>query len=331
MPRVSRWLIFTILALGAAQGAFAQTIVCDGTALAPGAPLPASVSAAVRASVEKLAPWAGKHGLKLTIGSGDPLIFAAPASFSAAPGILTKLKATREDFEKLLGPVPEGASMEVVYLDKKEALAGYVDLLVERESYLKDWAPSQKDGVGFTLLRPLATAYRREPRERSEARIVNDLIHRYAHLLTNATLGRQPFWLTESLAWVLEQRREGAIYAFCGRSGFVKSKDHGGWPKIGRAWLTAGSTLPLEKVLALNPGTEAPKELTAGAQVLADHLLAKHKAELLACAKGHREAFEAQAATPAAPLPDAKLREVFLAAFGAEAEKSLLEELRAAK
>lgn len=308
----------------------APVVVFDGKGIEAGR-LPESVPKAVRETAARLEPFATKHSARLYVAAGDPALVVLPAGFASAPATLQKLRAAREDFEKRFAPLPPEACLEVAYLEDKAAFSAYVDALVAREDYLKGWAPGAKETPGFWLHRPLAAAYWRDPKDpkekKAEFNVQNQLVHQLGHLLGNATFGRQPYWVQEAAAWSVEQAQMNTIYAFCHRSGFVFKKEHGGWPKLGRATLAAGGAIPLDKILGMDRSGDIPKETGAASMALVDHLAAKRAAELKKLLASFRAEYEGKN-DPAHKIPIERQKELFEAALGAGAAKALAAELR---
>lgn len=307
-----------------------DSIYLDGKPIAA-AKLPESLPEALRTAAAGLEAWGDKHRLRIHVSEKDTILFAAPAGFLGAAAIQQKLRAAADDFVKRFHALPAQAVFEVVSVEAKEALAGYVDTLVAREDYLKPWAAGAKETPGFWLHRPLAAAYFRNPKDpqekKAEFNLENQLVHQFGHLLVNATLGRQPYWVQESVAWSLEQARQGTIYAFCHRSGFVFRKEHGGWPKIGKSTLTAGAALPLDKIFALDRQGEFEKELGAASMVLTEFLASKHRPQWESLVASFRAELEA-AKDPNQKIPVERQRALFEAAFGEGSPKAFLDELR---
>jgi hypothetical protein len=308
-----------------------QTVLLDGKAV-EAAKLPDSVPKPVREAAVHLESWAEKHKIRIHIAENEPILLAVPAGFPSPTPMLQELEKARDDYVQRFGQKLADAALEVVYVETKEAYVGYVDGLVAREEYLKGWAAGAKETAGFWLHRPLAAAYFRntkDPKEKSaEFNVRNQLVHQFGHLLANASIGRQPYWVQESIAWSLEQARENTIYAFCHRSGFVFRKDHGGWPKLGKAYLVSTGALPLDKIFAMDRTGDIPKDLGAGALALIDDLAAKHRDALTKCLAAFRADFDAKNGDPNYKIPIDKQKEMFAAAFGADAAKSIAAEMK---
>jgi hypothetical protein len=300
----------------------APCIIFDGKAVAASA-LPETVAKPVREAAARLEPWAAKHRINLYVANNDPLVLGLPANFATTGQILSKLRQAREDYKKKFVEKIPDVSLELIYTDRKEALGSYVDLLVERESYLKGWAASAKESPGFWLLQPLASAYFRDPKDpaekKAEFNLTNQLVHQFGHLLANATLGRLPYWVQESVAWNVEQNCENQIYAFCHRSGFVFKKEHAGWPALGRKYLVAGKTLPLDKIFPLERDSEIPKELGAGAMVLTEFLAASQREAWLKFTASLKADLEGKISEPGYRIAVARQKEYFESAFGKDA------------
>lgn len=313
-------------------GAGGTNVIFDGKAIAASA-IPETVNMGVRDAAAKLEPWAEKYQIHLHVAAGDPLLLAIPSSLTTAGQILKKLRETREDFTtRYESKLPADAALEMIYVDKQPAFAAYVDLLVSREDYLKNWAAGAKETAGFWLHRPFAAAYFRDPKDpkekKAEFNLNNQLIHQFAHLLVNAAYGRQPYWIQESIAWSLEQARENQIYSFCHRSGFVFKKEHGGWPKLGKQYLLATKTPPMDKIFAMDREMDIPRELGAGAMVLVDLLVSKHKESFQKLVASFKADIEAKLTEPGYKIPLDKQREYYKNAMGDGASK-LQEELSA--
>jgi len=338
-----------------------EVVRFEGRALAA-KDLPETVSAPVRAAAERLEPFAAKHKLRVFVGT-DALVFVAPASYTEAPGLLSKLRAEEILFARKFegvsaapasaptsaptsGPASAPSStnaapaaapatkpsasavaLELVFVEKKDAFDDYVDLLASKHDYLKPWAATAKTGVGFTLLEPLASVWRRDPKEKTEARPSNQLVHQMGHLLVNAAYGRQPYWAQEAIAWSLEQTSENAIYAFCHRNGFVSVKEHSGWPAIGRKWLAAQPKLPLETIFAMKRTGEIPRDLAAASLALVDVLVKSHREKLIALLAAFRKELDAKANDPGFELPPAKQLELWNAALGDEDARAVSDAL----
>ncbi|MFN0206391.1 MAG: hypothetical protein ACKVS6_08780 [Planctomycetota bacterium] len=306
-------------------------VLFDGKAVNAAA-LPETVAKPVRETAAKLEGWSAKNRMLIHVAAGDPLLLVLPSNFAATGQLLTKLRQTRDDFKKRFFDTTADAAFELIYVEKKEAFASYVDLLVERESYLKNWSASVKETAGFWLHQPLASAYFRDPKDpaekKAEFNLNNQLIHQYAHLLVNATMGRQPYWVQESIAWSLEQAREGLIYAFCHRSGFVFKKEHAGWPKLGKTYLTSGKTIPVEKIFPMERDADIPRELGAASMILTEYLVSKRKDEWLKFTSQLKADLEAKISEPGYKIPLDKQKELFINSFGKDAATALVAKIR---
>ena len=315
-----------LLLVFAAAGS-GETVLLDGKAM-EAAKLPDTVPKGVREAAVRLEPWGEKHKIRIHLSEKEPILLAVPAGFANATPMLQELKASRDDYlQRFAAPLPADDVFEVVYVESKEAYTAYVDDLVARQEYLKGWAAGAKETAGFWLHRPLAAAYYRntkDPKEKSaEFNVRNQLVHQFGHLLANSTLGRQPYWIQEAIAWSLEQARENTIYAFCHRSGFVFKKEHGGWPKLGKGYVASNGAAALDKIFAMDRNGEIPKEVGAGAMALADQLASKHKEAFAKFLAALRADFDAKNGDPNYKIALDKQKEMFTAAFGAGALKSI--------
>ncbi|MBI3818745.1 MAG: hypothetical protein HY286_08655 [Planctomycetes bacterium] len=319
---------FSLLAIGGAN------VIFDGRAI-PAASMPDAVPKSVRETALKLDPWAEKYHLQIHVAANNPLLVVLPANYTSAPQINKKLHDVREDFIARFEGKTGDASMEVVYVDKQAAYTAYVDLLVSREDYLKSWAAGAKENVGFTLLRPFATAYFRDPKDpkekKAEFNLMNELEHQYAHVLVNAAFGRQPYWVQETIAWSLEQGRENQIYAFCHRNGFVAKKEHGGWPKLGKQYLLSAKSLPFDKIFAMERDADIPRELAAGSMVFMELLSGKNRESLLKLIAAFKAEYESKASDPSYKIPLDKQKSAFKESFGDDANVKLIQQLSEGK
>jgi hypothetical protein len=321
---------FLFLVLSLADGG--NTVLVDGKPV-EAAKLPEAVPKAVRDIAVRLEPWAEKFHLRIHVSENEPTLLAVPVTFANPTPMMTELKAAKDDYVQRASQKLPDTCFEVIYVEAKDALAAYVDDLAAREEYLKSWAPGAKGTAGFWLMRPYAAAYFRDLSNTKEVRsaefnVRNQLVHQYAHLLANATLGRQPYWVQEGIAWSLEQARENTIYAFCHKSGFVFRKDHAGWPKLGRTYLSSSGTVPLDKVFAMDRTGDIPKDLGAGAMALIDGLLAKHRGEFLKCLAAFKADYEAKNGDPNYKIAVDTQKDIFLRVLGANAAKTLAGELK---
>lgn len=306
-------------------------VLFDGKTVAAAA-LPETVAKPVRETAAKLEAWSAKNKMLIHVAAGEPLLLVLPSNFASTGQLLTKLRQTADDFKKrFMDKIPD-AALELIYTEKKESLGSYIDLLVERENYLKGWAASAKDTAGFWLHQPFASAYFRDPKDpaekKAEFNLNNQMIHQYGHLLANATMGRQPYWVQESIAWSLEQAREAQIYAFCHRSGFVFKKEHAGWPKLGKTFLTSGKSIPAEKIFPMERDAEIPRDLGAASMILTEYLVLKRKDEWLKFTASLKANLEAKNSEPGYKIPLDKQKELFINSFGKDALTAMVAKIR---
>lgn len=325
-------VILHFLLLSAAPGG--TSVIFDGRAIAAGA-LPESVPKPVRETALKLEPWAEKFNLHIHAAAGDPMLLVIPANFAAPGPLLKKLKDTKADFVARLGATLPDSALEMIYVEKQAAFEAYVDLLVAREDYLKNWAVGARKTAGFWLHRPICAAYFRDPKDpaekKAEFNLTNQLIHQFAHLLVNAAYGRQPYWVQESLAWSLEQARENQIYAFCHRNGFVARKEHANWRKFGKQYLLSTKALPVDKIFAMDRDAEISRDLAAGSLVFTDMLLSKHLEAFQKMIAAFKADIEAKSTDPTYKISQEKLAEYYKNFFGADINNTLTQEIGALK
>lgn len=298
-----------------------QSVLFEGKSIAASA-LPETVAKPVREAALSMETWAEKYRLWIHVAAGDPMVLAIPSNFQGAGSLLAKLRDTRKDFEKRIDSKPIEAAVEMIYVDKKEPYEAYVDLLVSRQGYLSGWAAGAKETAGFTLLLPFAAAYFRDPKDpkekKAEFNLTNQLVHQFSHLLVNARFGRQPYWVSESIAWSLEQARENQIYAFCHRSGFVAKSEHGGWPKLGKTFF-AGNAKAFDRIFSMDRDAEIPRALGAGSMALMEHLASKSHDDLLKLLVAFKADFDARSTEPGYKISVEKQKEIFTSIFGAGA------------
>jgi hypothetical protein len=105
-----------------------------------------------------------------------------------------------------------------------------VDALAEMQEYLRPWAATAKQHVGFVHERPLAAAYIENASGQEEWDPDNEVVHRTAQMLfVRRFSSLQPHWIAQGFSWFVENRIRKAIYCFPDRDEFVWATEHTGW------------------------------------------------------------------------------------------------------
>jgi hypothetical protein len=227
--------------------------------------LPDEMGPGARAAVALWAGWAADHGYRMELSEDGCVLLLLQAKRTPKKE-LKLIEETLEMFNELLpapergtggeplprlaqgGPLaamegawvrapwiqagPEADTETIVLLglgDQKD-YASVVDLMVDGNPYLAQWAPSGKRAAGFVLEQPLCGSWLLGSAAPEECDPHNELVHRLARLLLLRRYGRQPWWLTLGLAWHMEIELRGTVYCFPGRGGFVSCHMHGSWP-----------------------------------------------------------------------------------------------------
>ena len=107
-----------------------------------------------------------------------------------------------------------------------------VEALGEMQDYLAGWVATGKEQLGFVHQRPLVAGFVEGAAGLEEWDPDNELVHRVTQLLhVRRFSAQQPYWLSQGLAWHLENELRGTIYCFPYRSEFVWATEHTGWDR----------------------------------------------------------------------------------------------------
>ena len=122
---------------------------------------------------------------------------------------------------------------ETLVLIKTRNVEDYTSCLkriADAHSYLKEWFETARNMAGFSLARPLCTAWLESADGLEEYNAENELVHRLAGLLILRRFGQQPYWLQTGLSWHVEWELMDSIYCYPYRNEFVFAVEHTAWP-----------------------------------------------------------------------------------------------------
>ena len=151
---------------------------------------------------------------------------------------------------------PDSEPALLFVLRDERAQAELVDTLAQRFESLGTWAQTAREQLGFVLEQPLAGAFVLAARDLEEWHPDNELVHRLAELLLLRRFGRQPHWVAQGFAWLVEERLCGAIYCFPYRAEFVWATEHRGWDlELTRRFQGQSGPVKLAELTAWKRGT----------------------------------------------------------------------------
>lgn len=211
--------------------------------------LPSELGSAPKKAAQTWAAWCDANRYAMEFDEDARVLLVTATASKKLTKSRALVKKTTARFDKLL-PAPietEGNTGEEAEwgtgstpLDHETAVlfvlndlkdqALLLDELARQYDYLKGWAASAKNLVGFVLEQPLVGAYLESAPNLKEWRPDNELVHRLTELLFLRRFGRQPWWLQQGVAWTLEIDLEKGVYCFPYRSEFIYEVEHGAWP-----------------------------------------------------------------------------------------------------
>ena len=180
---------------------------------------------------------------------GRVLVFA-PRGTSASK-LLKSSKKTVAVFDELFPPAsredaaPPVRTAVLFPIAGPKSFTSITAAAAKSVAGLQGWASAAPRGVGFLLEDPLAGGWLLEVPNSEVWNVENELVNRLARLLTIERYGRQPHWLSQGIAWRIEQDVCKDVYCFPYRNGFVSKKEHRSWSKRLPQVMTARGERPL--------------------------------------------------------------------------------------
>ncbi|WP_145067648.1 hypothetical protein [Engelhardtia mirabilis] len=129
------------------------------------------------------------------------------------------------------GPLETDTAV-ILQLRSEPAQVAAVEKLTRDFDYLAEWGASAAARAGFSLERPLCSAWLESANGQEEWDPDHELINRVANMLVLRRFGQLPFWLQQGIAWHVEWESKETLYCYPYRAEFVYESEHSTWPTL---------------------------------------------------------------------------------------------------
>jgi hypothetical protein len=199
--------------------------------------VPAAVGKAAVAAIEQVRPWCESAGKIAALdGKGRFVLVVDPKDKRALRRYEAALETANWFDARLPAPTQADAAKEedlacaIVHIVRDEGEQGLLlDLIVAKQTSLKDWSKAARKKPGFVLYEPLLIAVLLKPKSAVRWNAEHDMANRLAQLLVERRFGAQPDWLSLGVGWCAEWRMDAEIHCFPNRMDPVQRAEHGAW------------------------------------------------------------------------------------------------------